>query len=185
MLKASLMNFLKSGFSLFQTSETSLMFLYSTVWYPHKMRLHCACFDASIEVGTVGMYFVGSRRVSWPNSRATAICIRTILWSPWHQDPVGRAKIFLKVETRGGNAAVSNTACVPLTALTFNKIMGGGAIYMKFISFWNKRNMQVCKWSYWFTVWRSNHGMSVLRSKQAGLKLFHQRILLLYICSKI
>jgi len=89
------------------------------------MRLHYVSFDAFIEVGTVGMYWVGSRRVSWPNSRATAICIHTILWSLWQGDPVGRAKIFMKVETRGRNATVSNTARAPLTPLTFNKVIEG------------------------------------------------------------
>ena len=90
------------------------------------MRLHCASFDAFIGVGTVGIYFIGSCRVSWPNSRATAICICTILWSLWQGYPVGRAKIFMKVDTRGRNATVSNTARVPLTPLTFNKIIRGG-----------------------------------------------------------
>jgi len=51
------------------------------------------------------------------------------------------------------------------------------------MSFWNKRNMEVCKSSCRFTVWRSNHGMSVLKSKLVGLKLFYQRILLLHIRS--
>jgi hypothetical protein len=36
-----------------------------------------------------------------------------------------RAKIFMKVDKRGRNAAVSNAARVPLTPLIFNKIRGG------------------------------------------------------------
>ena len=35
----------------------------------------------------------------------------------------------MKVDTRGRNATVSNTARVPLTPLTFNKIIGGAYLY--------------------------------------------------------
>ena len=95
-----------------------------------------------------------------------------------------RAKIFMKGEKRGRNATSSNTARVPLTALTFNKIRGGGGLFIRNSYHFGMNEIYRSVSNHVGLLFlRSNHGMSVLKSKLVRLKLFHQRILLLYIRS--
>ena len=90
------------------------------------MRLHCASLGPFNAVPTVGIYFVGFRHGSWPNSRTTASCIRPILWSPVTREILWDAqKYSWKYKNGERNATVSNTVRVPLTPLRFNKIRMG------------------------------------------------------------
>lgn len=64
-------------------------------------------------------------KVSWPNSRATASCIRAIPWSPVTGRSCETRKNIHESRKRGRNATVSNAARVPVTSLTFNEIRVG------------------------------------------------------------